>query len=341
MTTAITPNIPIRPFPETGNIHAIAIPLPADTQLITANLFAVGSGPITLIDTGPKFPGLLEFVGKRLNAAGFEFKDIERIVATHGHVDHIGLAAQIRHAAGHPVDIFMHAEDFYLISTENYREDMWNKRADMLLNLAGMPADEVEKVKQRFRFFKSLYDPTDDIIFLEDGDVFSGNGFDLRVIHTPGHTAGSVCLYAESEKVLFSGDTMIKHITPNPLVEMNKASRQTNKYQSLPSFIGSLDKLSREDIRWVFCGHGEYIDDIHSVIATYKSHHRQRMDLIWKALKRKSRPLYQLIDDVFPVVPEGDTFLAISEIAVHLEMLINENRAELIDEGPPALYRAL
>lgn len=65
------------------------------------------------------------------------------------------------------------------------------------------------------------------------------------------------------------------------------------------------------------------------------------MDLVWKALKRQSHPIYDLIDDVFPFVPENDVFLAVSEIFVHLEILINEGRAALADPGPPTLYRAL
>ena len=62
---------------------------------------------------------------------------------------------------------------------------------------------------------------------------------------------------------------------------------------------------------------------------------------MWNALKKKSRPIYHLIDDVFPFVSENDIFLAVSEIFVHLEILINEGRAELTDPGPPAFYRAL
>ena len=63
--------------------------------------------------------------------------------------------------------------------------------------------------------------------------------------------------------------------------------------------------------------------------------------MVWNALKKNSRPIYQLIDDVFPYVPENDVFLAVSEILVHLEILIKEGRAELADAGTPALYRAL
>ena len=64
------------------------------------------------------------------------------------------------------------------------------------------------------------------------------------------------------------------------------------------------------------------------------------MDLVWNVLNKKPRPLYHLIDDIFPLVPEGDIFLAISEIMVHLKILINEGRAGLSDPGHPAIYRA-
>jgi len=331
----------IKPFPEIENIGAIPIPLPVETQLITVNLYYIGKGPITLVDTGPKFPGLLEFVGEQLRTAGFGFEDIERIIATHGHVDHTGLTAEILKAAGNSIDFHIHPEDSWLISEDRHQEYMWSKEADFLTAQAGIPDNEVEKIKNRFAYFKNLSDPVDNIQFLTDGDKFSGNGYHLEVIHTPGHTAGSVCLYEPDQKILFSGDNMIKHITPNPLVDIRKYGLQNSDYQSLPTFLKSLDNISKLNVRYVFSGHGEYMDDTHQIISNYKAHHRRRMDQVRQALKKESRPIYQLIDDVFPVVPEGDVFLAVSEIAVHLEVLINEGRAELLEPGPPALFRAL
>ena len=328
----------ICPFPIIDNIHAIAIPLPFEAQLISANLYAVGKGPITLIDTGPKFPGALKLIRQQLNSHNLDFDDVERIIVTHGHIDHAGLASQIRQAAGHPVDFFIHAEDSWIVSEENYRADMWSKEGEALMIRAGMPTEAIDKVRQRFSFFKSLCDPVNNVSFVENGDTFTGNGFHLQIIHTPGHTAGSICLYESQQKIIFSGDHIIKHITPNPLVEIEKSRQRNHGYQSLSSFIKSLDKLSRMDVRYVFSGHGEYIDNMQSVIATYKSHHRQRMAMVLKALKGNPRPAYQLIADVFPVVPEADIFLAISEILVHLEMLIDEGKATLVDPGPPALY---
>jgi glyoxylase-like metal-dependent hydrolase (beta-lactamase superfamily II) len=331
----------IKPFPKFDNIHAVAVPLPVQKQLITVNVYAVGGGPVTLIDTGPKMPGFLDLIRKQLNRAGLDFKDVTRIIATHGHMDHIGLAEQIRQAAGHPVDVFIHSDDLRLISKASSWDNRWSSKVDELMTWVGVPVGEISKIKQHFANFSQWYDPVDPVSFIREGDEFSGKGYHLKVIHTPGHTAGSVCLYESNQEILFSGDSLIKHITPNPFIEVQKFRLQDPEYQSLRAFLDSLEKLARLDVRYVFSGHGEYIDDVRLLIASYRNHHRERMKLIWQALKRRARPLYAIIDEVFPFVPEGDLFLAVSEILVHLEVLMNECRAELADPGPPGIFHAL
>jgi len=331
----------IKPYPKVENIHPVAIPLPGYSDLITANLYAVGKGPLTLIDTGPKFPGTLEFVQEQLKLAGIDVNDVERIIITHGHLDHFGLAVSICEAAGHPVECFIHAEDKWRVSSENFQEEMWSTEANNLMAIVDMPPEEVEKIRERFSFFKELCDPLDNVSVMEDGDEFVGDDYHLTVIHTPGHSPGSSCLYESRQRVLFSGDHIIKHITPNPLMEIKRERLRDPNYQSLKAYLNSLDRLTGLDVRFVFTGHGEHIEDLPGIISGYRVHHRERMDLVWKALNRESRPIYHLIDEIFAFVPEGDVFLAISEIFVHLEILINEGRVELADPGPPALSRAL
>jgi len=331
----------IRPFPKVADVHPIAIPLPPDTPLLTANLYAVGSGPITLIDTGPKFPGALQFVRDQLRSTGFGFDDVERIILTHGHVDHVGLAAQIRAAAGGAADIRIHAEDHWLVTPQHHHDQMWSADAERLMAWAGVPEHVVDDMRQRFRFFGELIDPIEGARFLEDGEEFTAGGRRLRIVHTPGHTPGSICVYDPDQKVLFSGDSVIKHITPNPLVNMKRFGVENTGYRSLPTFVESLEGIGRLDVRYAFPGHGEYVDDLRGVISTYRSHHRQRLDQVWEALKKQARPVYDLIPEVFPVVPEGDALLAVSEIVVHLEVLLDEGRAALAESGTPARFRAL
>jgi len=103
----------------------------------------------------------------------------------------------------------------------------------------------------------------------------------------------------------------------------------------------SLDKVSTLDLSYIFPGHGERVEDLPGLVAAYREHHRERMDRIWRTIRDEPRPLYHIIDQVFDVVPDGDVFLAISEILVYLEILAEEGRVELTDPGPPAIYHAL
>jgi len=176
---------------------------------------------------------------------------------------------------------------------------------------------------------------------MEDGDEFFGDGYQLEVIHTPGHSPGSCCLYESQHKILFSGDSIIKHITPNPLVELKRSRLKNPAYQSLTAYLDSLDKIERLDVRWVFPGHGEYIDDLKGIIASYKSHHLQRKSQVHKALQVNGRSIFDLIGEIFPELPDNELFLAASDLWAHIEILINEDKAERIVPGPPALYRAL
>lgn len=330
----------IKPFPKLENIHPVAIPFPNDSHLISANVYALGINSVTLIDTGPKLPGIFTFLEKQLSLAGIKMTAIKRIIVTHGHIDHFGLASDIQKAAGRPVQCLIHADDRWKSSRANHREGMWSPETEDFMAMAGVPETAVETVKNRFNFFKTMCDPLDTVSIMKEGDEISGDGYHLKIIHTPGHTAGSCCVYESGHKILFSGDHIIKHITPNPLVELNRSQLKDPSYQSLKAYLDSLDKLDGLDVDFVFPGHGEYIENLQDIISAYKTHHHRRMDLLWRALKKTPRPLYDLIDDIFPLMSPNDVFLAISDILAHLEILIHDGRAVIIDNGPPALYQS-
>jgi glyoxylase-like metal-dependent hydrolase (beta-lactamase superfamily II) len=331
----------IKLFPEFRNVHAIAVPLPGRSNLITTNIFAVGKSFITLIDTGIKSLGALDNIRKELARSGLDFNAIERIIITHGHMDHFGLAASICEAVGHPVECFIHEEDKTLISSDDYLKEMWSGEAEKLMIMAGMPQEEMARVRERFATFRDIGDPLDNACALRGGEEFRGDDYQLNVIHTPGHTPGSCCIYEAGNKVLFSGDTIIKHITPNPLVVIKREQLHNPHYQSLKAFMDSLDRLYHLDVVCALPGHGEYVEDVKGIIDSYKTHYEERKKLVCRSLERKTRPLYEMIEDIFPFVPEGDAFLAVSEILVQVEILIAEGKAQLLDCGPPALYKLL
>ncbi len=331
----------IRQFPELEHIRAIAIPFPSVSKLITYNMFAVGRDPITLIDTGPKLPDAFELLEDKFDHAGLDIRNIERIILSHGHEDHFGLATRICQAVGHPVECFIHCEDAWMVSIENYEKSLWMEGFEDLRAFVGMPEEEMSKIIKRISFFRTLSDPIEQVSLMEDGDEFAGEDYRLKVIHTPGHSPGMCCLYEMNAKVLFSGDHLIKHITPNPIMAIRRQNLRDPNYKSLKAYRESLDKVARIDVRMCFPGHGEHIEDPDSIIAGYQEHHRQRMDLIWRVLNKKSVSIYHLVEDIFPMTPADDLFLAISEIIVHLEVMLDEGRIQFADKGPPALYQAI
>jgi glyoxylase-like metal-dependent hydrolase (beta-lactamase superfamily II) len=134
-----------------------------------------------LIDTG--YAGSSRAIERALERMGHGLDDVHRVVCTHGHPDHAGSA---RALADRGIEVAIHPSDAERMRTG------WG-------SLIRRPS--------RGRLFAAMTPPLDRFTPLHDGDVLPFLG-GLEVIHTPGHTAGSVCLYGARDRVLFVGDAL-------------------------------------------------------------------------------------------------------------------------------------
>ena len=125
-----------------------------------------------VIDPGDDIPRILE----RINAHKLTLK---QIIVTHAHIDHVGGALRLKRLTGAP--ILLNERDLPLL-----------KMMDMQAGWLGIAPPEVA--------------PPD--ASLEDGLVVGLANHPAQVLHTPGHTEGSVCLYLPAEKLLLAGDTL-------------------------------------------------------------------------------------------------------------------------------------
>ena len=110
-----------------------------------------------------------------INDAGVQ---VSAILLTHGHFDHINAADEVKNATG--ARIYAHFED---------EEKLLDKEPIFVWDVKKSVVADV---------------------FVREGEVISAGGSSLSVIHTPGHTSGSICFYDEAEKVIFSGDTLFR-----------------------------------------------------------------------------------------------------------------------------------
>lgn len=170
--------------------------------------------------------GLIDHI-KKLN------KDIKAIFITHGHYDHI-------YALQDVLDIYRHAKVYIL-------RDEIDFLTDPSLNLTDVHWGESDIVPLSFMPKK--------VKLLDDGDIINVAGFDIKVIATPFHTKGSCCYYIESEKIIFTGDTLFFTTigrTDLPTGSQRTVASSLKKLKDLPDGIkvypghGALTDLDRE-----------------------------------------------------------------------------------------------
>jgi glyoxylase-like metal-dependent hydrolase (beta-lactamase superfamily II) len=141
-----------------------------------------------------------------------------------------------------------------------------------------------------------------------------------RTLHCPGHSPGLVCFYWPEKKILFTGDHLLKEITPNPILNVSENIFPL-RYPSLREYLTSLENIERMALSLLLPGHGEEIHDARGLIQKVFSHHKERMNLVVAFLSKGERTPFEIAMDLFPGVPPFEVFLGISEAVGHLEIL--------------------
>ena len=299
-------------------IYRIILPLPGEKPgPVNAYLFT--GKIVTLLDTGTlKAVPVLE---RALAGLGMTFSDIDQIILTHGHIDHYGAAHAVVEGSSGAARVMAHEEDQNLIE---HGLEVPRAQFVRFYRLMGVPWVFQLSLIFLLLIFKSMAENCHVDRYLNDGEKIYIGDYEATVITTPGHTRGSISLYLEKERILFPGDHILGHITPNAFV-MLETDFVLPRRMSQVEFYDSLGRIEEISPRTVYPAHGEPIDDIGKTIALFREQFLQRQKNIMSILHEGEYTVYQIGRKLFPEI-RGirlplEVFLAVSEVYTHLQVL--------------------
>lgn len=317
-------------------IHQIAVPTPF--YVGDVNVYLIAEDPVTLIDTGPKTKTAELALREGLRARGLRFANIERILLTHAHEDHCGLAKQIRDEAKN-CEIFIHEWETGHLFGRLEREE--NR---LLMLRAGVPEEIFAGVQQLYSDVSDLTDtlaPGEFSPLRDETEIDFASGA-LRVLHTPGHTPGSCSFLREANRTLFGGDCVLKRITPNPILSPDPID-PARRFPSLGEYLVTLARIRAVAPTLVYGGHGEPVTDFEEIFNRYIRAVNERQARVLSLVTKTGVTAWELAQKLFPNAIDENIhrFLAISEAVAHLDFAESENKIAMEMKNGMEFYRTL
>ncbi len=296
-------------------IHRIRLPLPFELNHINLHLVRLADGYL-LIDCGLNSPESFQALRDSLDALGVSWQSIRQILLTHMHPDHSGLASKLLELTG--ARLLMHRVEVRLLAeaADDARRLRW---LDQVMRDAGVPAALTQKVDRAFGGAAQSFRKLEPDWVLEGGETVPTAAGSLKVLWTPGHSPGHVCLYARRERFLIAGDLILDGITPN--------IGWLPERDALADYLASLDAMERLEVGIVLPSHGDPLNDHRAWIRATRRHHDERCRLILEAVAASPRTAHEVVGELWktPLAPFHHRF-AIWEVLAHLQYLANRNR---------------
>jgi len=312
-------------------MQIIPLSIPTPFYVGDVNVYLIKEDPVTLIDVGPKTVEAAKALRAKMGEQGIKFADVRRIVLTHAHEDHCGMAKQVRDEAKN-AEILIHDWEtghlFGRLAQEQHRK---------LLLRSGVPPAVFEDMRSLYDDISLLTDALEDGEYtaLRDQMELEFESGSLRVLHTPGHTPGSCSFAREANRTLICGDCVLKRITPNPIVSPDPIDPD-RRFPSLAEYLVSLAKLRSYKPTLAYGGHGEPVTDFEEIFNRYVRAIDDRQKNVLNLLTNDGSTAFDVAKRLFPNSFDHDVhrFLAISEAIAHLDYAESEGKAAVeLNEG--------
>lgn len=299
----------------------MAIPTPFAVGRV--NCYLIEDEPLTLLDAGPNSGTSLTALEVALGEHGRRVEDLERIVVTHQHIDHIGLLDILTKRSGAEVC----ALDRLAPWLANYKQEMEanDSFSAQIMLRNGIPQDVVYALRAVSASFRGWGAAAQVSRPLVEGELLQFASRAWRVLYRPGHSPSDTVFFDEASGELFGGDHLIKHISSNPLIS-RPLEGEIERPRALMSYMDSLRKTREMELEVVYAGHGEPVEDHRNLIDERMGMHERRANRLHKLVAERPRNAYEMAQEMWGNVAVTQAFLTLSEVLGHVDVLIDEGR---------------
>jgi glyoxylase-like metal-dependent hydrolase (beta-lactamase superfamily II) len=325
---------------EAAGIHCLAIPTPFMVGRV--NCYLIEDDPLTLVDTGPNSGKALDELERGLAEHGHRIEDLERIVITHQHIDHLGLVgilARRSQAEVCALDLLAPViEDF---SADAERGD---ELAEALMLRHGIPRDVVSALRSVSRSFRAWGGSAKVTTPLRDGEELEFAGRSLEVLHRPGHSPSDTIFRDAERGLVLGGDHLIAHISSNPLISRPLGGKSgepgDGRPRALITYMRSLRETREMPAELILAGHGEPVADHVALIDERFALHERRADKLAALIEERPRSAYELAQAMWGNVAVTQAYLTLCEVLGHVDLLLDDGRVREFEAGGIVRFQA-
>jgi glyoxylase-like metal-dependent hydrolase (beta-lactamase superfamily II) len=298
-------------------IHRLPIATPFRVGRV--NCYLIDDDPLTLVDVGPNWGSALVALQDAVRAAGRRLEDLERIVITHQHADHLGLVGIVAERSGAEVcalEPFAPVlEDFAGYADRN------DELAQGVMRRHGVDHDIVSVLAAVTRAHRAWGGSAPVAQRLRDGGELGFASRSFHVHHRPGHSPSDTIFFDPASGELIGGDHLIRNISSNPVISatLNPAAQRPS---ALLTYMDSLRATRAMEIREVLPGHGEPFGDHDALIDDRFAMHERRARKILGLIGEQPRTAHELAHAIWGGIALTQTFLTLSEVLGHVDLLV-------------------
>jgi glyoxylase-like metal-dependent hydrolase (beta-lactamase superfamily II) len=323
-----------------AGIHRLAIPTPFAVGPV--NAYLIDDRPLTLVDSGPNSAGALDALERALDAHGRRVEDLELLVITHQHADHLGLAEVIARRSGAEVAALAGlAGDLAHAAGAAAAQERFGER---VMRRHGVPPDIVTALRPSAATVRAWGSAPHVTRALHPGDRIEFAERELEVHHRPGHSPSDTVFCDPRQRMLIAGDHLIEHISSNPIVAPPLGADgdyDGPRPRALVAYLDSLRQTREMDLGLVLPGHGLPITDHVALIDARLRMHARRAAKIHRILASGPLTAHEIARRMWGDLAVLQTYLTLSEVLGHTDLLVADGRIDEADSDDVVRFTAV